>query len=339
MARIAVGDHIEQYRALALEQEILLAAHCFDHGQRVVAIHAFGVHLVNSKANAQAREHVVAHGFAIGLAAHAVLVIENVEQHRQAALEAFLPELIELAHGSEIQRLEHRAATQGTVADVRHDDAALAVHALEQRRARRDARRAAHDGVVRINAKRREEGVHGAAQAAVEAGLAGEDFRHGAIEQEFNGQLLHAVVLAGFHHAQGLAVEEILHDVHQGVVAELFDGRKALGEDFAVAAVGAKGVVVHREVEGLADRRSFLAHGKVRRAGMVVGDAIVLARGLDQVDHGFELAQQEHIPVDVQELLAGEVAQLVLDGLLVSIQRDVVKRELARRTHHGGINE
>ena len=38
-----------------------------------------------------------------------------------------------------------------------------------------DVARAADDGVVGIDAEGREEGVHRAAQAAVEAGLAGED--------------------------------------------------------------------------------------------------------------------------------------------------------------------
>ena len=46
------------------------------------------------------------------------------------------------------------------------------------------------------------------------------------------------------------------------------------------------------QMERLADGRGFLTHRQVSGAGMVVGHALVLAGGLDEVDHGLEFAQQ-----------------------------------------------
>ena len=69
------------------------------------------------------------------------------------------------------------------------DDARLLVDPLEQRRADADIRRAADDGVVRVDAERREERVHRAAHALVEARLAPENFRERAVQQEIDRQV------------------------------------------------------------------------------------------------------------------------------------------------------
>ena len=328
MAGEAVGDDVEEHRALVLEEDLLLAAIGLDDGQRVEAVHALGVHLVGVEARAQAREDVVGHGLAVGLAAHAVLVVEDVEQHRQAALHVVLPERVELAHAGHVEGLEHGAATERAVADVGHDDAGLAVDALIERRAHGDGAAAADDGVVGIDAKGREEGVHGAAQAAVEAGLAGEDLAHRAVKQEVDGQILDGGVLALFHHGERLAAEEVLHDVEQLVIREFFNGRQTLGEDVAVGAVGAEDEVVDVEVEGLADSGRFLADAQMGRAGMGVGNAAILAGGLDGLDHRLKLTQNQHVAIDVEELLLGKVAQLILDLLLILVAGDGLKSDL-----------
>ena len=53
------------------------------------------------------------------------------------------------------------------------------------------------------------------------------------------------------------------------------DGREALGQDLAVAAVRAVDVVVRRQREGHADGGRFLADGEMRGSEMIVGDALV----------------------------------------------------------------
>ena len=221
----AVGEHVQKHRALAFLKQLLLAAVGLDHGQGVEAIHALGVHLRGGEARAQPRQHVVAHRLADGLAAHAVVVVEDVEEDREARLHVAFPKLRELAHGREVERLKHRAAAEGAVADVGHDHAVLTVDLLVECSARRDIGGAAHQRVVGVDAKGREEGVHGAAQAAVEACDAGEDLRHRAVDQKVDGQCLDAGMLAAVNDLQDLAAEELLHDLEERVVRKLLNRR------------------------------------------------------------------------------------------------------------------
>ena len=141
-------------------------------------------------------------------------------------------------------------------------------------------------------------------------------------------------MFALFHHGKRLAAEEVLHDVEQFVIGELFDGGQALGEDVAVGAMGAEDEVVDVEVEGLADSGGFLADAQMGRAGMGIGHAAVFAGGLDGLDHRFELAQHQHIAIDVEELFLGEVAQLILDLFLVLVAGDGLKRDLTGLADH-----
>ncbi|MPN56329.1 hypothetical protein SDC9_204017 [bioreactor metagenome] len=45
MAGEAVGEHVQKHRAFAFLQQLLFAAIGFDHGERVIAVNALGVHL------------------------------------------------------------------------------------------------------------------------------------------------------------------------------------------------------------------------------------------------------------------------------------------------------
>ena len=139
------------------------------------------------------------------------------------------------------------------------------------------SRRAADDRVVRIDAERREEGVHRAAQAAVEAGVAGEDLGQRAVDDEIDRQVLRRSRGILLDDAQAVAAEVVAHDRMQRLVVELVDGREALGQDLAVGAVRAEDVVVGVEQVRLADRRRFLADREVRRAAVVVRDVLVSA--------------------------------------------------------------
>ena len=152
------------------------------------------------------------------------------------------------------------------------DDAGLPVDALEERRARGDVRRAAHDRVVRHRAEGSEEGVHRAAQPAVEARLAREYLGQRAVEDEGCDELAEVLVRHLLGDAQGLAVEEGLHRLLHVRGGQLARGGEALGEDLAVAAVGAEDEVLRVEARALADGRGLLACRKVGRAAVVVLD-------------------------------------------------------------------
>ena len=104
---------------------------------------------------------------------------------------------------------------------------------------------------------------------------AAEDLGQRAVDQEVDGQILDRPVVLLLDDRQAFAAHEVLHDVHQGVVVELADGRHALGQDLAVRAVRAEDVVVDVQQEGLPHRGGLLADRQVRRPLVVVLDALV----------------------------------------------------------------
>ena len=338
---VAVGQRIEQDRALLAAQDVELAPHGFDHRQRVVAVDAFGVHLFGINAGTDAREEVVAHRFAARLAAHRVLVVHHIQQERHAALHVAFPEVLVLVHGGHHQAFPDRAAGHRAVADVADDDAVLAVDLLVQRRTDRDVGRAADDGVVGVNTERQEEGVHRAAKSLVEAGFLGEDFSQRAVKQEVDRGVLDRLALAFVELLDdfvGGATEELFHDLGQFGIRQLVDRREALGQDFTVAAVRTEDEVVDRQEIGLTNRRGFLPHRQVRRTRVVVFDAVVGIGRLDRVQHRLEFADIAHVAIDAQEVILRELLLLLFNRLLVLVNRNLVEFDVAGLTHLGRIN-
>ena len=86
-----------------------------------------------------------------------------------------------------------------------------------------------------------------------------------------------------------------------------------------MGAVAAEDEVDGGEVPGHAHGSGLLAGGKVGGARVVVGDTVVAARRLHQVEHRLELADVAHVAIDTEQVFLGEVAflKLFLDGLLV----------------------
>src|SRR5205823_2964523 len=102
----------------------------------------------------------------------------------------------------------------------------------------RNIRRAAHDGVVGVDAEWSKEGVHGAAHALVEARLPAEDLRQRAIQEEINSQTLYgrwamddgrsilrphrrpSIVYRRLNNFKGQPVVVALHNGHEGVVVQ-----------------------------------------------------------------------------------------------------------------------
>ena len=133
MAGVAVGHGLEKDRALLVFQDLEFSGHGLDHGQRVVAVDALGVHLVRVDTGADAGDKVVAHGLAAGLAAHRVLVVHDVEHQGQAALHLVIPEQAVLVHRGQHQAFPDRAAGHRAITDIGDDHARLAVDFLVQR--------------------------------------------------------------------------------------------------------------------------------------------------------------------------------------------------------------
>ena len=342
MAAQTIGQHVQQHGALVLLDKLQLAAIGVDNGQGVHAVHALGIHLVLGDAGAHPGQLAIGHGLAVGAAAHAVAVVHEVEDHRQAALVFVGPQGLQLIHGGEVQRLPHGAAAQGAVAAVGDDHAGRLHILLIQGSAGGDAGGAAHDGVVGINAEGQEEQVHGVAQAPGKAVLAAEQLAGQAVQEEDDGLLLDALfgqVL--LHHLIGLAVEGGLHDVEQLLVGHLGDGGQALGQHLAVAAVGAEDKVIAVQQIALAHGRGLLAGVQVGGAGVGILHAVVGLGQADGLQHGLKLADILHIAIDTQHIFLGEAVtlQLVGHGLLILADVDILEVDLAGGTQLFGIIE
>ena len=108
------------------------------------------------------------------------------------------------------------------------------------------------------------------------------------------------------------------------------DGREGLCDDLVVASVAAENEIVCIQIVCLADCRSFLADGKVRRAGVGVVDARIHALLLDIQQHQLEGADGEHILVDAHEIFFAEVCFLIFDGLVILVDFNVLEMNLSR---------
>ena len=97
-----------------------------------------------------------------------------------------------------------------------------------------------------------------------------------------------------------------------------------------MGAVAAEDEVVGIQAVSHADGSGLLSGGQVGGTGVVVGDAVVAARGLDEIEHRLELADGEHVAVDMEEVFLGEVAflELVLDRLLILHHRNFRELDL-----------
>ena len=329
----AVGDGVGEHRSAARVEEFAFAGDGVGDGERVEAVDTFGVHGLRVHAHTDARQDVVAHGFAGGLPTHAVEVVEEVEPDRRIALHTVFPQGAVLVHGCQHHGFPDGAAAHGCVTDVRDHDACPAVDALEQRRTGGDVRGAADDGVVRHGTERGEESVHRPAEAAVETGLAGERFGDGTVEDEVLSDIGQVVGGDLLGEGEGFAVQELLHDAFQVRGIEFAGGGETLGEDLAVAAVGSEDEVVGTELRGLPHHGGFLSDAEVRGAAVVVLHTVPGAGGLDGVEHGLERAHGDHVVQDVDEPLLAVAFQFRLEVGFVGVDGDLGRRDDALGTH------
>ena len=166
------------------------------------------------------------------------------------------------------------------------------------------------------------EEVHAAAEAAIEAVALGENFCQRAVEREIDGEVLAARVAEFFDCAQDASVEVAAHDAPELVDAEFVNGRQALGEDFTVAAVRTENQVVGRQPVRLPDGGALLSDRQMRRPAMVVGDAFPRPFFFNAVEHGLELAQDQHVAVHAQQAVAAVERCFGAGVRLVGVERN-----------------
>ena len=325
-----VGNNVEKCGTEAVGEELLLAGNGVDNCERIVTVYALCVHLLGVEACAETSGHIVTHGLTAGLTAHAVEVVEYVEEDRESAVAGnavLAPELLDLVHGSHVECFENGAASARAVTEVSDYDTLLLVSSLVDSSTESNGSSTANDRVVGHDAEGNEECVHRAAETAVEAGGSCEYLCECAVEEEVDRELLDVAgnLFLALNYLENASAEEFLHDVVKLFIGELVDGGKSLCKDLAVAAVRTEGKVVDVEAVGFTYCRCFLTERKVSRAGVVVFNAVVNALGLDLVEHGLELADDTHVAVDAKHIVLGVDLLFLCEGLVVLTYGNVFK--------------
>src|SRR5215831_8144148 len=150
-------------------QQHPLTFYCVENGKCVCPIHSLRVHAGRVNGRTDTGQAVPTTRLTQGLSAHRVEVIAKKEQYRESPVKRSAPQLIVLCHSGKVHRLPDRTTAGGSIADVRHSNAAVAAQLLVQRGSHRNAGRGADNCVVRVSPEGWKEGMHTAAHAAVES--------------------------------------------------------------------------------------------------------------------------------------------------------------------------
>ena len=231
-----VAFHVENGGSLAFKQHLALALNGVGDSKRVRAVDGFRMKGVIAQSGADPCEPVPRHGFAARLSAHGVEVVGEEEENRKEA--GIVPEAFELRHAGKVQGFPNRSAACGPVANHRDRDAVATFGLHPERGSGRDAGRRPDNGVVRKCAERREERMHAAPHAAIEADFAHEHLGEEPREQEILGEAVFGLVRKmRLHGAEQGAVAVGFHDRGERVVAQPLDRRQPLCQELPVRAV------------------------------------------------------------------------------------------------------
>ncbi len=184
MTAIAVGKYIQQNRSAFLLNHLSFTLVGIDHGQGVVTIHPFCVHLIGIHSRTNAGCDAVTHGFAACLAAHAVLIVHDVDDHREATLHLSFPEFRKLIHCGKTDSLPYRAARHGRIANIGHYQSRLAIYLFVKGCSHSNIARPAHDSIVGIDTEGGKKGMHRPPQSSVKSGLTGKDLGQCTVHQK-----------------------------------------------------------------------------------------------------------------------------------------------------------
>ena len=327
MAVVAVGVELDQDGAFALAALVGGAAHGVEAGQQVHAVDDLGVEVVVGEAGGAARHLADAGDLAVGAAGHAVVVVDQGIDDREA--EAVLAGVVgigELAHGGPVERLHHHAVVVGAVAGEAAGDLAVAEVARAHGGAGGDRHAAADDGVGAEVTDAEVGDVHAAAAALAVAVLLAEELGDGAVDMVFEPGL--DELLALLARLPGEARAEF-RDAHAA------DGRATLGQRIAVAAVGRGDVVVVAHAGAAADRRGLLADRDVGGPAVVVAGAGGIGARAQLDDHLLEFADRQHVFEKIDGLLRGQIppGDFGLEILLVGIGGDFAAVDRLRFEH------
>ena len=315
MAPIAIAVGLDQHRTLAFAAELRAAQHGVAHGQDIHAVDDFGVHLVVGEPRRAQRQAAHAGHLVVGAAGHAVMIVADQEDDRQAERLAVGVVIGELILGGEVQQFEHDAVGVRAVAGETAHHSLVAKIAAGQGRAGGDRHAAANDRVGAEMADGKIGDVHRAAASATIAVVLAEqltDCAIGVLLERRLEQFLAAVRPAAGDPRSQLA---LAHQTQRD---------RALRQALAMPAVRAGDVVGDAQRRAGARRRSLLADRDMSRAAIVVVADRLVGAGTQLDDHLLEFAYRQHVFEKRYRLLGRQRLGLQLrpHASLVAIRRD-----------------
>ena len=105
------------------------------------------------------------------------------------------------------------------------------------------------------------------------------------------------------------------------------DSRQSLGDDLAMAAVGAENLVLGTKRHGTADGGRLLPNRQVRRPLVEIFDAAITSRRFEGMQHAFEFANHQHVAQRFAKPVIAPTASLGLDILTVGVNGDVAETQ------------
>ena len=197
MAEVPVTIDVEQHRPLALLANRNGAAHRLADGERIHAIDDFGMHVVVGKTSGPPGDARDAGNFVIGAVRHAVVVVDDDVNQRQAERMIAGVVICKLLLAGPVHRFHGHAIVECAVAsETGHDR--FVVEIAESHRRAGGNRRAAADNGVRAEVAYREIGnVHRAAPAFAIAVILAKELADGPVQMFFERVLDQPVALGG----------------------------------------------------------------------------------------------------------------------------------------------
>ena len=167
--------------------------------------------------------------------------------------------------------------------------------------------------------------MHRAAQPTIEACGTRKNFGKRSVNKETTCEFFSGSVEILFHNCQYRAIKKRLHNIGEFLVAQFVDSRHTFGQNFAVRAVAAEDKILNAKCPGHTNCCRFLPDRQVSRTGVIVRSSVVFTLGFNEVQHGFELANQRHIVINGFEFIVGKKPFFVFYRFLVLIYGNWLK--------------
>ena len=254
------------------------------------------MHVVVGKTRRPPRNARDAGDFVIGAVGHAIMIIDDDVNQREAKFVIAGVVIRKLLLAGPVHRFHGDAVIECAIARKTGDHRFLVEVAEPHGRAGGNRGSATDNGVGAEVAHRKISDVHRAAAALAIAVILTEEFANGPVQMFFERIFDELVVLGG------LAPRDASFELFNAHAA---DRHCAFRQRFAVAAVGRSDLILNRQQGAGACCTAFLADGHVGWAPIIVGGEWGVGAGPELDDHFLKLADEQHVFEEVNRLSLG----------------------------------